>query len=124
MNRRGIQLAICCIVPVFGIIGLPLLLYGGLNIPSGLTKEEAWAAGINQLEALEAKKKASAAYLQMLIGGGFTAVAVSVCCLHLLVMIVRPEIMIHPEDQEEESGTVPQRQITPPDSRTQPVEQV
>lgn len=124
MNRRRIQLAIYCIVPVFGIIGIPLLLYGGLNIPSSLTKEEAWAAGINQLEALEAKKKASAAYLQMLIGGGFTAVSLSVCCLHLLVMIVRPEILIHPEEQEEVSGTAPQRQISAPDTPSQPVEQV
>jgi hypothetical protein len=127
MNRRSIQLAICCIVPVFGVIGLPLLLYGGLNIPSNLTKEEAWVAGTNQLEALEAKKKASTAYLQMVIGGGFTAVALSVCCLHLLVVIVRPEFLVHPDDEEEEASRgqrAPQGQILAPDTPSQPAEQV
>ena len=99
---RGI---LCCLIPLFGIIGIPLLLHGGLNIPANLSRDEAMAAGTNQLQVLEEKKKNSEAYKEMLVGAGFTGVASALCGGSLFCLICCPHVAIEPEEKSEQNST-------------------
>jgi hypothetical protein len=89
-----------CIIPTFCIIGIPLIIYGGVNIPYSLTKEEAWAAGVNQPQALEEKRRASVEYKQMLIGTGFFGTSMAMLAVCILTMWRCPTAVIEPEESE------------------------
>lgn len=54
------------------LIGIPLLSYGGANIPYSLTRDEIAQAGTNQGAFLEQKQRNSEAWRQMIIGAGFS----------------------------------------------------
>jgi hypothetical protein len=76
-----------CLIPTFCVIGVPLLVYGGLSLPYSLTNEEAYAAGVNQPQALEEKRRNSVEYREMLIG------------MCMLTMWRCPSVVIEPEEQ-------------------------
>jgi hypothetical protein len=84
-------------IPTFCCIGIPLLLYGGLNIPYSLTPEESRAAGANQGQALAEKRIHSVEYTQMLIGVGFFAASVGLTTLCMLTLWLCPHVVVEPE---------------------------
>ena len=88
-----------CVIPTFCVIGIPLVLYGGLNLPYSLTKEEAWAAGVNQPQALEEKRRNSVEYKEMLIGIGFFTTSMTMLGLCILTMWRCPSVVIEPEEE-------------------------
>jgi hypothetical protein len=85
-------------VIVCAIIGIPLILYGGLNIPYSLTKEEAYAAGTRQLEVLEEKRKNSVEYKEMLIGAGFFGTSMAMLGMCLITVYCCPKMVIEPDE--------------------------
>jgi hypothetical protein len=88
-----------CVIPTFCVIGIPLVLYGGLNLPYSLTKEEAWAAGVNQPQALEEKRRNSVEYKEMLIGIGFFITSMTMLGLCIVTMWRCPSVAIEPEEE-------------------------
>ena len=98
------------------LIGTPLIIVGGLSQPMSLTKEEAWAAGINQQKALADKQAASPARLQMFIGLGFACAGAGAGALLWCISVVRTFIAPGPEEEAdaEESVALPQQQPPPP----------
>ncbi len=74
-----------------------------LTQPMSLTKEEAWAAGINQQQALAEKQAASPARLQMFVGLGFASVGIAAGVL--IWCITTAYTFVRPEDSEEEEPT-------------------
>ena len=96
MVRLGrVRAGLCAIACVSLIIGTPLVLYGGLTQPMSLTKEEAWAAGTQQQQALADKQAASPARLHMFVGIGFAltgfASLLSIWCITVAGTFVAPQ---------------------------------
>ena len=98
--RQGLRCVYILTIPTFCVIGIPLLLYGGLNIPYSLTPQEAHAAGANQLTALEQKRVNSVEYKQMLIGVGFFGVSCAMTALCILTMWLCPHRVVAQEPEE------------------------
>ena len=97
--RQSLRCAYILTIPTFCVIGIPLLLYGGLNIPYSLTSQEAQAAGANQLAALEKKRVNSVEYKEMLIGVGFFGAACTMTALCVLTMWLCPQHVVEPEPE-------------------------
>lgn len=88
-------------IPTFCVIGVPLVLYGGLNLPYSLTTQEAHAAGIHQTQALEEKRKNSEEYKQMIVGLGFFGTSMAMLAVCILTMWRCPTAVIEPDEQSE-----------------------
>jgi hypothetical protein len=84
--RASLRQLYICLIPIFCVIGVPLVIYGGINIPSSLTSQEAWAAGTHQLQALEEKRRNSVEYKEMLIGFGFFVTSVAMLGICTITM--------------------------------------
>lgn len=84
-----------------------MVIHGGVNIPYSLTAQEAYAAGVNQIQVLEQKRLNSPEYKEMLIGVGFFTTAMSMLGLCVLTMWRCPTYVIAPE----ESDTTPPNTI-------------
>lgn len=92
-----------CLIPTFCVIGIPLLVYGGLNIPHSLTKEESIYAqntGTPHINMLRQKQINSAEYKQMLIGGGFFGTSILMLVLCAIGMTCCSKAIIHPEEED------------------------
>ena len=117
MRLGRVRCALCGVALVCMIIGTPLVIYGGVTQPMSLTKEEAWAAGTHQQEALADKQAASPARLQMFVGLGFALVSVgsllSVWCITVALTFVTPEPEPGEEGPEEAPQPLPQPLPTP-----------
>lgn len=96
------------------IIGVPLILVGGTTQPMSLTREEAFAAGIHQQEALVTKQRESPARLQMFIGLGFSCVGMAsglaIWCISTVGSWVLPEEQ--QEEQEHQEEPIPSNEVS------------
>jgi hypothetical protein len=98
--RASLRQLYMCLVPTFCVIGIPLVIYGGVNLPYSLTKEEAWAAGTRQIEVLEEKRRNSVEYKEMIIGVGFFGTSMAMLALCIVIMWRCPTAVIEPEEEE------------------------